>query len=141
VRAAAGEEAAKKRDDFFDAEFVGKLCLLQLDADALAKVVGVGPPIETEEFDRADVGDGEAFADFNGDGLASAIGAEKTEAFSARDFEVETVDRDGVRERFCGGPGWRGPRSNRWSLTSIHGNRELAGCEGQNCKGSRGRLE
>ncbi len=74
---------------------------LELDADALAEVVGCSAPVQAEELDGAGVGGGEALANFDGGGFAGAVGAEQAEALAARDLEIDAVDGDDVGEGFA----------------------------------------
>jgi hypothetical protein len=67
---------------------------LQLNAEALTKLIGVGFPMHAEQFNFAGIRSGETFADFDGCGFASAIGAEEAKAFASANFEVEAVDGD-----------------------------------------------
>ena len=48
-RDAAAEEAAKEAQRLFDGELVRELRLLELDADALAELVGAGCPVQAEQ--------------------------------------------------------------------------------------------
>ena len=41
-------------------------------------------PVEAEDLDCSLIGDGEAFADFNGGGLPCPVGAEEAETLAAR---------------------------------------------------------
>ncbi len=49
----------------------------------------------------AAVGGGEAFADFDGGGLAGAVGPEEAEAFAARDFEIDAIHGYDIGERLA----------------------------------------
>jgi hypothetical protein len=74
---------------------------LQLDAEALAELVGIGGPVHPEKFDFAGIGRGETFADFNRCCFAGPIWTEQAEAFAGADFEVETVDGDDILVGFA----------------------------------------
>ena len=90
------EKAAEEAERFEYGKFFGELRVLQLNAKALAELVGVGVPVHAEQFDIAGIGSGEAFADFDGRSFSCAAGAEEAEAFAGANFEVETVDGDDV---------------------------------------------
>ena len=81
-RRTLAEEAAKELNRFQNRKFVGKLCFLELDPQALAEFGGVGLPVQAEDFDHAGVGFGEALADFDGGGLTRAVGAQQAETFA-----------------------------------------------------------
>jgi hypothetical protein len=52
--------------------------------------------LHPEDLDGTGVGTQESFADLDGGGLPSAIGAKETEALAAADLEVERVDGNDV---------------------------------------------
>jgi len=90
------EKAAEETKRFVDGELFGELRVLQLNAEALAKLFGVGTPVHAEKFDFAGVRSGEAFANFDGGGFPRAVGSEKAEAFAGAHFEIEAIDSDDV---------------------------------------------
>ena len=80
---AAAKEAAKEAEGFFDGELVGELRFLELDADALAQVGGMLTPVAGRGVRPSPAsGNGQAFADFDGGGLACSVGAEQAEALA-----------------------------------------------------------
>ena len=95
-RGAALEEAAEERDRFADRKFFGKLRLLKLDAEALAKFGRIVAPVEAQQFDLARIGVVEALADFDGRGFAGAVGPEESEAFGGMDFEIQAIDGNDI---------------------------------------------
>src|SRR6185437_16136708 len=60
---------------------------------AAANGVVVLLPAQAEDFDFAGSGFEESLGDFEGGGLAGAVGAEQAEAFAALDVEIEAADR------------------------------------------------
>ena len=84
---------AEEMNRLVDGELFAELRLLQRDADALAQLAFILAPGEAEDFDFAGIGDGEAFEDFDGGGLASAVRTEKAEALTILDAQLESVDR------------------------------------------------
>jgi hypothetical protein len=90
------KEAAKQLHGLENAELVGKLGFLQLDAELLAERGGVGRPMQSEHFDLAGIGGSEALADLDGGGFSRAIGTEEPEAFSRVHFQIEAVHGDHV---------------------------------------------
>src|SRR5580700_306069 len=93
---ALAEKAAEQTQRFENGEFLGELRILQLNAEALAELIGVGVPVQAEQFNFSGIRSGEAFADFHCGGFAGAIGAEQAEAFAGANLEVEAVDSDHV---------------------------------------------
>src|SRR5690606_35402547 len=76
---------------------VGKECGgLELDADDLADVVGLGDGVEAVELDGAAVWFAQALDHFEGGGFASAVGPEDAEDLAFVDLEVDAVDGDVV---------------------------------------------
>ena len=88
---AAAKKAAKQAQRLFYRELFRKLRLLELNADALAKFVGAGAPVQAEQLDCAFVGLGESLADFDGGGLPCPVRTKQAEALAGRDLEVEPV--------------------------------------------------
>ena len=95
------EEAAEQADGFADGELLGKLGLLELNAQPLAQLGGMRVPAHAEHLDLARIGGGEALADFDGGGLAGAIGSQQAEAFARAHFQIEAVDGDHVFVRLA----------------------------------------
>ena len=93
-------ETTEQLHRFRDGEFVPELRVLELDAEALAQ----GPPavavvpVHAQHLHRSRIGEGEAFEDFDGGGLAGAVGAEEAEAFADLDGQIEPRHRDDVAE-------------------------------------------
>src|SRR5437899_12382944 len=98
-------EGAKQRQRLGDSELVGELRLLQLNAEALAQCAPgcTFPPWRPEDLDVPAVGNGEALEDFDGCGLAGAVGTEQTEALAGTDGEIQSLDRDHVSEALSEG--------------------------------------
>src|ERR1700728_1852450 len=86
------EETAEKLQRLLDGELVRELRLLQLDADAMAKLAGMRAPVQAEQLHGAAVGAGQSFANFNRSSFAGAIGAKQSEALGACHVEVEAID-------------------------------------------------
>ena len=82
-------------------QLLGQARLLQRDAQALAQGVVIFAPAHPQYLDLAGGGGQQPFEDFDGGGLAGAVGPEQAEALSRLDFEVEAVD--GVHGRRAGG--------------------------------------
>ena len=94
------KETAKEADGLFDRDFFGELSFLKLNADALTKFARMVAPVVTEQGDDAVIGRGESLAYLDGGGFACAIGAEQAETLSARNLEIEAVDRGDLCEGF-----------------------------------------
>jgi hypothetical protein len=95
------KKTAEQTERFEHGQFFGKLRILQLNAEALAKLLGIGLPMHAKKFHFTSIGSGETFADFDGCGFARAVGPEETEAFAGADFEVEAVDSDHILISFA----------------------------------------
>src|SRR5580704_3001347 len=90
------KEAAEQAECFEHGQLFRKLRILQLNAKALAKLLGIGLPMHAEKFHLTSIGSGETFADFDGCGFARAIGPKEAETFASTYFEIEAVDSDHV---------------------------------------------
>ena len=86
------EEAAEQAHGLEHGELLGKLRLLQLNAEPLPEFRRVPIPAHAEHLDLARIGGRQAFADFDGGGFAGAVGPEQAEAFAAAHFQIEAVD-------------------------------------------------
>ena len=92
-------EAAEERERLADGELVGKLRLLERDADPLSQRLRVALPRAAEHLDLAGVTVDQPLADLDGRGLAGAVRAEQAEALLRADVEVDAVDRHDVAVR------------------------------------------
>src|SRR5262249_16003757 len=90
-RASLRVEAAEHAHRFFDGELVGELRLLTLNAQALAQLVLVARPPQTEELDAAGVGGEKTLADLDRRRLAGTVGAEQAETLASGDREIESI--------------------------------------------------
>ena len=82
-----------------DAQLVGQLALLELDADLLAQGRAVAPWVEPQHRDRARVGRSQAGDGLDGGGLAGAVRAEDGEDLALLDVEGDAVDGRRGRRR------------------------------------------
>jgi hypothetical protein len=127
------KKASEQAKRFEHGQFFGKLRILQLNAEALAELLGIGLPMHAKKFHFASVGSGETFADFDGCGFARAIGPEEAEALAGAYFEIEAVDGHDVlislaKTRYA--KGWLG--NDRGHASSIASEKETCnrGIEG-----------
>ena len=81
-------EFGEKVDRFRDAEFIGKICLLEDRADFFLEAIAGLLRIEATDAHRAPIRQSKAFEHFNGAGLAGAVWAEKAEDFTFLDGEA-----------------------------------------------------
>ena len=65
---------------------------LQADADAVLELAGLDFGIAAEDADAAAAARAQAFQDFDGGGLAGAVGAEQAEDFAGAHFEIDALD-------------------------------------------------
>ena len=84
-------EAGEELDGFADGELFRQASLLQGDAQPLAELLGIGVPPAAEDAHFAGSGLEQAFKDFDGRGLAGAVGAEQAEALAFANLEVEAT--------------------------------------------------
>jgi len=95
-------KGSKQPEHFADGEFVGELCFLQLNAEALAQGAAGGAfaPWGPQNLDVAAVGRRQPLEDLDGGGLPGTVGAEQPKAFARADGEIETRDGQDVTEAF-----------------------------------------
>src|SRR2546427_7087941 len=93
-------ERSEQREDLADLQLVGELGFLELNAEALAQRPpgGAVAPRRPQDLDLARVRYRQALEDFNGGGLAGAVGAEQPKTLARADGEVEARDRHDVPE-------------------------------------------
>src|SRR5690606_36971843 len=91
--AAMPVETAEELEGLVHRDLLGELGLVQLDAEALAQVMGMAAPAEAEHFDLSGIGRGEPLTDLDGGGLPRAVRAEEAKAFTGVDGKVEAVHR------------------------------------------------
>ena len=87
-----GVERGVEVDGLPDADLVGELALLELDADDAVELVAVALRVEPEHADRARVGRPQPADGLDGGGLAGAVGAEDGEDLARLDREGDAVD-------------------------------------------------
>ena len=119
------KKATEQTKRFEHGQFFGKLRILQLNAEALAELLGVGLPMHAKKFHFTSIGSGETFADFDCCGFACAVRPEEAEALACMYFEVEAVDGDHVlinlaKTRYA--KGWLG--NDRGHASSISSRRD-----------------
>ena len=81
-RRAMPEEAAEQLERFEDGELVGQLRLLQLNAEPLAQLAASDSQRRPSTSTTPESAVGQAFADFDGRGLAGAVRAEQAETLA-----------------------------------------------------------
>ena len=86
------KKAAKQAQCLVDRQLVGKLRLLQLDADPLAQLVCAGGPVQPQQLHCPCIGSGQPLANFDGGCLARAVRSQQPETLATGDLEVETID-------------------------------------------------
>ena len=89
-------ERGPEVDGFPDLDSLLELGLLELDADAVLKLVDLAKGIEAENGDGAAVGLAQALDALHGGGFACAVGADEAEDFALVDREGCFVDGDGA---------------------------------------------
>jgi hypothetical protein len=95
------KKAAEQAERFEDGQLFRELGILQLNAEPLTKLPGIGIPMETKQFDVAGIGSSQAFANLDGCCFARPVWPEKAEALAGADFEVEAIDGDHVLIRLA----------------------------------------
>src|SRR6267378_505199 len=97
-RVGATVERAEQLQRFGDRELFGELGLLELNPQPLAQRPACRPfaPRRAQDRDRAAVGGRQPLQDFDGGGLAGAVGAEQAEALTRGDGQVEARHGDDV---------------------------------------------
>ena len=93
-------ERPEQRQHLADLELVGELGFLELNAEALAQRPSGGAiaPRRAEDLDLARIRDRQPLEDFDGSGLAGAVGSEQSKALACLDDEIETRNGDDVPE-------------------------------------------
>src|SRR2546426_5957820 len=95
-------ERSEQREDLADRQLVGELGFLELNAEALAQRPpgGAVAPRRPQDLDLARVRYRQALEDFNGGGLAGAVGAEQPKTLACADGEGEARHGHDVTEAF-----------------------------------------
>ena len=93
---AAWVEAPKQRDRLEDTQLLLETGFLKLDTQPLAQPPPVALPALSQNLDLAPVGFEESLQDLHRSRLSGPVGPQKTEAFPALNFEVESVHRHDV---------------------------------------------
>jgi hypothetical protein len=75
-----------------DGEVAGEAAGLQQDAEVRPDPGALGNGVRTEDADRASVGGGQAFDQFQHGGLAGAVDAQEREDLSGMDGEGDAAD-------------------------------------------------
>src|SRR5437667_1096641 len=93
-------ERPEQRQHLADLQLVGELGFLELNAEALAQRPSGGAiaPRRAEDLDLARVGDRQPLEDFDGSGLAGAVGSKQSKALARLEDEIETRNGDDVPE-------------------------------------------
>ncbi len=93
-------ERPEQRQHLADLEFVGELGFLELNAEALAQRPSGGAvaPWRAEDLDLTRIRERQPLEDFDGSGLAGAVGSEQSKALACLDDEIETRNGDDVPE-------------------------------------------
>src|SRR6187551_2065778 len=75
-------KALKEGQGLIDGELLGKLGVLQLDAEQLLELTGIGFPSTAQHLHATRVGAEKSLADLDGGGFPGAIGSEQAEALA-----------------------------------------------------------
>src|SRR5579859_3318423 len=90
------KKAAEQTECFEDGELFRELRILQLNAEPLAELSGIGIPVETKKFDVTGIRCGQAFTDFNSRRFARSVRPKKSKTFACAHLEIQAVDGDHV---------------------------------------------
>jgi len=88
----AGVEGGEELDGLFHFELVLEAGGLQADTDAVFELAGLDLGIAPEDGDASAGSWTQSFENFDGGGLAGAVGSEEAEDFAGADFEVDAFD-------------------------------------------------